>query len=224
MASKNGGGRSVDDEFPDDEPVDEIDDAEDEDVDDSTTTSTTTTPTRRRRGRPGGEAPATRPSVRRRAPRRRPAARCPHPRRPDSRKDADLRRGLSPGSSFIREVVAELRKVIWPSRKELLTYTSVVIVFVVIMMSIVALLDYGFAWVFWSSALDHAVMTRPSEPEQGRSNTCPSTTRPTTTDRSPEDAGRRCGRRTHGRRDAGRRGEESDPVADLRAAAALRAG
>jgi preprotein translocase subunit SecE len=48
---------------------------------------------------------------------------------------------------FIREVVAELRKVNWPSRKELITYASVVIVFVVIMMSIVGLLDYGFAWV-----------------------------------------------------------------------------
>jgi len=48
---------------------------------------------------------------------------------------------------FVREVVAELRKVNWPSRKELLTYASVVIVFVVIMMTIVGLLDYGFAWV-----------------------------------------------------------------------------
>jgi preprotein translocase subunit SecE len=48
---------------------------------------------------------------------------------------------------FVREVVAELRKVNWPSRKELITYASVVIVFVVIMMTIVGLLDYGFAWV-----------------------------------------------------------------------------
>ncbi|GAA1746990.1 preprotein translocase subunit SecE [Luedemannella helvata] len=48
---------------------------------------------------------------------------------------------------FVREVVAELRKVIWPTRKELLTYTSVVIVFVVIMLSIVGLLDLGFAKV-----------------------------------------------------------------------------
>lgn len=48
---------------------------------------------------------------------------------------------------FIREVVAEMRKVNWPSRKELLTYTSVVIVFVVIMMSIVGGLDFGFAWM-----------------------------------------------------------------------------
>ena len=47
--------------------------------------------------------------------------------------------------NFVREVVAELRKVIWPTRKELLTYTAVVIVFVTIMFSIVALLDLGFA-------------------------------------------------------------------------------
>jgi preprotein translocase subunit SecE len=46
---------------------------------------------------------------------------------------------------FVREVVAELRKVIWPTRKELVTYTAVVVVFVVIMVSLVAALDLGFA-------------------------------------------------------------------------------
>ena len=46
---------------------------------------------------------------------------------------------------FVREIIAELRKVIWPTRKELLTYTAVVIAFVAIMTAIVALLDYGFA-------------------------------------------------------------------------------
>ena len=46
---------------------------------------------------------------------------------------------------FFREVVSELRKVIWPTRKELLTYTGVVIGFVTIMVAIVAVLDYGFA-------------------------------------------------------------------------------
>ncbi|MFC4065646.1 preprotein translocase subunit SecE [Actinoplanes subglobosus] len=45
---------------------------------------------------------------------------------------------------FFREVTSELRKVIWPTRKELLTYTGVVIVFVVIMTTLVAGLDYGF--------------------------------------------------------------------------------
>ena len=53
------------------------------------------------------------------------------------------RRGNRIGG-FFREVVSELRKVIWPTRKELLTYTSVVIVFVTVMTTIVALLDYGF--------------------------------------------------------------------------------
>ena len=47
--------------------------------------------------------------------------------------------------SFIREIFAELQKVIWPTRKELLTYTTVVVVFVAIMMTFVALLDVGFA-------------------------------------------------------------------------------
>ena len=46
---------------------------------------------------------------------------------------------------FTREVIAELRKVLRPSRKELLTYTAVVIVFVVVMVAIVAGLDVGFA-------------------------------------------------------------------------------
>ena len=53
---------------------------------------------------------------------------------------------------FIREVVAELRKVIWPTRKELLTYTAVVVVFIAVMLTIVAGLDFAFAkgvlWVF----------------------------------------------------------------------------
>ena len=47
---------------------------------------------------------------------------------------------------FVREVVAELRKVNWPSRNELITYTAVVVIFVVVMMLIVAGLDYAFAW------------------------------------------------------------------------------
>ncbi|GIH12248.1 hypothetical protein Raf01_04200 [Rugosimonospora africana] len=46
---------------------------------------------------------------------------------------------------FIREIVAELRKVIWPTRKELLTYATVVVVFVAIMLTVVGLLDLGFA-------------------------------------------------------------------------------
>lgn len=45
---------------------------------------------------------------------------------------------------FIRQVVAELRKVIWPTRKELVTYTIVVVVFVLAMAAIVAGFDFVF--------------------------------------------------------------------------------
>jgi len=38
-----------------------------------------------------------------------------------------------------------MRKVLWPTRKELVTYTTVVLVFVVVMVAIVAGLDAGFA-------------------------------------------------------------------------------
>jgi preprotein translocase subunit SecE len=43
---------------------------------------------------------------------------------------------------FYRQVIAELRKVIWPTRKELLTYTVVVLVFVSIMIAIVSSVDF----------------------------------------------------------------------------------
>ena len=42
---------------------------------------------------------------------------------------------------FYRQVVAELRKVIWPTRKELITYTTVVLVFVTVVTTIVAVVD-----------------------------------------------------------------------------------
>lgn len=45
---------------------------------------------------------------------------------------------------FYRQIVAELRKVVWPTRNQLTTYTTVVIVFVVIMIGLVTVIDYGF--------------------------------------------------------------------------------
>ena len=45
---------------------------------------------------------------------------------------------------FFRQMVGELRKVIWPTRKELVTYTVVCLTFVVFMVIIVTSLDYGF--------------------------------------------------------------------------------
>jgi preprotein translocase subunit SecE len=47
---------------------------------------------------------------------------------------------------FYRQVVNELRKVIWPTRKDLITYTTVVLVFVLIMVAIVYGLDAALGW------------------------------------------------------------------------------
>jgi preprotein translocase subunit SecE len=48
-----------------------------------------------------------------------------------------------------------MKKVVTPTRKELLNYTAVVLVFVVIVMGIVTVLDLGFGklvlWVFGGS-------------------------------------------------------------------------
>ena len=48
---------------------------------------------------------------------------------------------------FLRQVINELSKVVTPTRRELITYTIVVLVFVVIMMAIVSGLDLVFLWV-----------------------------------------------------------------------------
>ena len=45
---------------------------------------------------------------------------------------------------FIRQVIAELRKVVTPTRKELVSFTVVVLVFVIIMMTLVWGMDQVF--------------------------------------------------------------------------------
>ena len=48
-------------------------------------------------------------------------------------------------SLFFRQVVAELRKVIWPTRQELITYTRVVHRVRADRHRVVSVLDFGFA-------------------------------------------------------------------------------
>lgn len=48
---------------------------------------------------------------------------------------------------FVRQVFAELRKVVTPTRSELLKFTAVVLGFVVVMMALVYGLDVLFSWV-----------------------------------------------------------------------------
>lgn len=58
------------------------------------------------------------------------------------KKAAERKKRTSP-ALFYRQVVTELRKVVWPTRNELFGYTRVVIVFVACIIAIVALLDEG---------------------------------------------------------------------------------
>ena len=45
---------------------------------------------------------------------------------------------------FVRQVVAELRKVVYPTQRQLITYSIVVLIFIAIMIAVVTTLDLGF--------------------------------------------------------------------------------
>jgi preprotein translocase subunit SecE len=47
--------------------------------------------------------------------------------------------------TYLAQVVAELRKVIWPNRKQMVTYTSVVLVFLAFMVALIGVADLGLA-------------------------------------------------------------------------------
>ena len=70
-----------------------------------------------------------------------------------ARSGKDSERGLFARIAlFLRQIVAELKKVVWPTRPELVTYTSVVVVFVLIVMAYVEVLDLAIGravlWAF----------------------------------------------------------------------------
>jgi preprotein translocase subunit SecE len=66
----------------------------------------------------------------------------------NAKKERAQRRGpFGRVALFVRQVIGELRKVVTPTRKELVSYTIVVLVFVVIMMALVSGLDFVFALV-----------------------------------------------------------------------------
>ena len=67
------------------------------------------------------------------AARKRPAPQAPRPKRERT----------SP-RQFLREVRSEMRKVAWPSRSEVVNYSAVVLVTVVILTAYVAALDFAF--------------------------------------------------------------------------------
>jgi len=58
-------------------------------------------------------------------------------------RDGEQPQRTSP-MAFFRQVVAELRKVVWPTQKQLVNYFIVVLVFVVVMMTLISVLDLAF--------------------------------------------------------------------------------
>jgi preprotein translocase subunit SecE len=65
----------------------------------------------------------------------------------------EKRRGLFARIAlFIRQVIAELKKVVWLTRSDLITYTIVVLVFVAVVMAFVTVVDLGIGqltrWAF----------------------------------------------------------------------------
>lgn len=66
---------------------------------------------------------------------------------PERGRSSDNKNIFARIALFFRQVVAEIRKVVWPTRSELITYTTVVLVFVVSFAVLVLLFDIGVARV-----------------------------------------------------------------------------
>ncbi len=49
---------------------------------------------------------------------------------------------------YLKETRAELRKVSWPTRQEVLNLTLIVVGFTIFMAALLGIIDYIFAWVF----------------------------------------------------------------------------
>ena len=49
---------------------------------------------------------------------------------------------------FFRETKAEMKKVTWPNREQLLHNTLIILVFIAITTIILSVVDVGFAWLF----------------------------------------------------------------------------
>ena len=59
--------------------------------------------------------------------------------------DGPSRNPLTFVLTYLKQVVAELRKVIWPNRKQMVSYTTVVLIFLAFMVALIGLVDLGLA-------------------------------------------------------------------------------
>ena len=62
----------------------------------------------------------------------------------ERRQQSAPRRERASPAQFMREVRGELRKVSWPTRAEVVNYSIVTLVVVVILTAVIGALDYGF--------------------------------------------------------------------------------
>jgi preprotein translocase subunit SecE len=66
------------------------------------------------------------------------------PARPAAKQSGKPQRERTKPRQFIREVIAELKKVAWPSREETIAYSIVVLVGVIIIAALIFMMDYAF--------------------------------------------------------------------------------
>ena len=72
-----------------------------------------------------------------------PSAQRPQQRRPAQPRPQESKETRATPVEFLREVRGELRKVAWPTRSEIINYSIIVLVAVVVLTSFIALVDYG---------------------------------------------------------------------------------
>lgn len=62
-------------------------------------------------------------------------------------KKANRKKRKSP-ARFFKDIISELKKVTWPTGKELLKYTGAVLAFIIVLAIIVGLMDLGLSSLF----------------------------------------------------------------------------
>jgi preprotein translocase subunit SecE len=62
-----------------------------------------------------------------------------------AKKPGESRNPITFVFNFLKQVIAELRKVIWPNRKQMISYTTVVLVFLAFMVALIGGVDLGLA-------------------------------------------------------------------------------
>jgi len=53
---------------------------------------------------------------------------------------------ITRGKTYLAEVVSETKKVVWPTRQQLLEHSIVVVGAIVVALAIVAVIDYGLSY------------------------------------------------------------------------------